>query len=111
MNYFEHVLQAFWRQINKQILCITYVLHNSHFLSKLPLAACGTFLLSKFVCTRSLILHARIQSLKESGVVATEYFSIELLEVTVHKCSKKRCFGNIGKRKHPQQNTNSDNRV
>ena len=43
-----------------------------------------------------LILHARIQSLKESGVVAMESFSNELMEVIVHKCSKKRCFRNIG---------------
>ena len=60
------------------------------------LAACGIFLFSKIVCTWLLILHARIQSLKESGVVAMESFSNELMEVIVHKCSKKRCFRNIG---------------
>ena len=72
------------------------VLQNIHFWTKLPLAACGTFLFSKFVCTWLLILHARIQSLKESGVVAMESFSIELIKVIVHKCSKKMCFRNIG---------------
>ena len=96
LNYFECVFQEFWPQTKKQILYRTYVLQNSHFSTKLPLAACGTFLFSKFVCTWLLILHAKIQSLKESGVVAIKSFSIELIEVIVHKCSKKRCFRNIG---------------
>ena len=43
-----------------------------------------------------LILHARIQSLKESGEVAMGSFSIELIEVIVHKCSKNKRFQNIG---------------
>ena len=60
-----------------------------------------------------LILHARIQSLKKSGVVAMESFSIELIEVIIHKCSKKRFFEILEEliRKHPQQNTTSDNWV
>ena len=37
-----------------------------------------------------LVLHARIQSLKESPVVTIESFSIELKETIVHKCSKKK---------------------
>ena len=37
-----------------------------------------------------------MQRLKESGVVAMESFSIELIEVIAQKCSKKRCFQNIG---------------
>ena len=44
----------------------------------MPLATCGTFLLSKFVCTSLLILHPRIKSLKKSGVVAVKSVSIEL---------------------------------
>ena len=59
------------------------------FEQKLPLAACRTFLFSKFVCTSLLILHARIQSFKESGVVAMESFSFEYIEAIVRKCSKK----------------------
>ena len=39
MNYFERVLQEFWPQIKKHILCRTYVLQSSHFWTKLPLAA------------------------------------------------------------------------
>ena len=74
-----------------QNICLT----EQAFWTKLPLAACGTFLFSKFLCTWLLISHARIQSLKESGVVAMESSSIELIEVIVHKCSKKRCFQNI----------------
>ena len=60
-----------------------------------------------------LILHARIQSLKKSGVVIMESFSIELIEVIIHKCSKKRFFEILEEliRKHPQQNTTSDNWV
>ena len=60
-----------------------------------------------------LILHARIQSLKKSGVVAMESFSIELIEVIIHKCSKKRFFEILEEliRKQPQQNTTSDNWV
>ena len=95
MNYFELVFQEFWPQMKKRILCRTYVLQNSHY-TKPPLAVCATFLFSKFVCIWLLILHARIQSLKESWVVAMESFSIELIEAIVHKCSKKRCFRNIG---------------
>ena len=40
--------------------------------------------------TAVLVLHARIQSLKESQVVTIESFSIELKETIVHKCSKKK---------------------
>ena len=96
-NKYELLQTGFSRILatDKQILYRTYVLQNSHFWTKLPLAACGTFLFSKFVCTWLLILHARIQSLKESGVVAMESFSIELIEVIAQKCSKKRCFQNI----------------
>ena len=96
MNYFRRVFQEFWPQIKRQILCRTYVLQNSHFWTKLPMVACGTFLFSKFVFISFLILHARTQFLKESRVVAMESFSIELIEAIVHKCSKKRCFRNTG---------------
>ena len=40
-----------------------------------------------------LVLHARIQSLKEYQVVTIESFSIELKETIVHKCSKKSLGG------------------
>ena len=96
INYFERVFQEFWPQIKKQVLCRTYVLQSSHFWTKLPLPPCGTFIFSKFVCIWLLTLHARIQFLKESRVVAMESFSIELIEAIVHKCSKKRFFQNIG---------------
>ena len=77
------------------------------------LAVCGIFLYSKFVCTWLLILHARIQSFKESRVVPMEFFWIELIEAIVHKSSKKRCFWNIGGayKKTPTANAASDNRV
>ena len=54
-----------------------------------------------------------MQRLKESGVVAMESFSIELIEVIVHKCSEKRCFQILEEltRQHAQRNTTSDNRV
>ena len=55
-----------------------------------------TFLFSKFVCIWLLILDARIQSLKESWVVAMESFSIEHIEAILRKCSKERYFRNIG---------------
>ena len=55
-----------------------------------------TFLFSKFVCIWLLILDARIQSLKESWVVAMESFSIEHIEAILRKCSKGRYFRNIG---------------
>ena len=42
-----------------------------------------------------LISHARIQSLKESRVVAIESFSNELKQ-NMHKCCKTRSFRNIG---------------
>ena len=66
-----------------------------------------------FACIWLLILHGRIQFLKESWVVATESFSIELIEVIVHKCSKKGIFEILEEliRKHPQRNTTSDDRV
>ena len=96
MIYFERAFQEFWPQTKKQILCRTYILQNSHFLTKLPLAACGTFHFSKFVYISLLILHVRIKFLKESQEVAMKSFSIELIEAIVHKCFKKRCFRNIG---------------
>ena len=96
MNYFECAFQEFWPQMKKYMLYRTHVLQNSHFWTKLPLATCETFLFSKFVCTWLLILHARIQSLKKSRVIAMESFSTELLEAIIHKCSRKRCFQNIG---------------
>ena len=58
--------------------------------------ACRVGLSSKFVCVWLLILHAKIQSLKESRVVVIEFLSTELKETNVHKCSKKRRFQNIG---------------
>ena len=79
----------------------TYIVQNiclteQSFLNKIATGCLLNFLFLRFVCTWLLILHAMIQSLKESGVVATESFSIELIEFIVHKCSKKRCFQNIG---------------
>ena len=45
------------------------------------------------VCISFLVfLHARIQSLKESQVVALESFSIELKETIVRKYSRKSVF-------------------
>ena len=60
-----------------------------------------------------IVLPAMIQSLKESVVVAMESFSIELIEVIVHKCSEKGVFEILEElmKKHPQQNKTSDNRV
>ena len=43
-----------------------------------------------------LILHPRVQYLKELRVVVMESFSSELKEAMVHKSSEKRCFQNIG---------------
>ena len=100
MNYFKQDFQKFWPPIIN-------IWRNKYFTEHMSyrtvifeqnyhwLAACGIFLFSKIVYTWLLILHARIQSLKESGVVAMESFSIELIEVIVHKCSKKRGFWNI----------------
>ena len=75
MNYIKYELlrtcfKEFWPQIKKQILYRTYVLQNSHYTKSLQ-AACGTFIFSKFVCIWLLILHGRIQSLKESWVEAS----------------------------------------
>ena len=89
MNYFECVFQEFWPQIKEQILYRTYFEQNYH------------WLLVQFVFPRSLyifvyILHASIQSLKESRVVAVESFSTELKKAILHTCSKKRCF--LGRR-------------
>ena len=95
INHFEHVFQEFLPQMKKQILCRTSVLQNNHY-TKLPLAVCATFLFSKFVCIWLLILHARIQFLKESWAAAIESFSTEFTESIVQKCSKKKCFRNIG---------------
>ena len=55
-----------WPQIKKHVLYRAYVLQNSPFWTKLPLAACWTFLFSNFVCTWLLILYAMIKSLKGS---------------------------------------------
>ena len=54
-----------------------------------------------------------MQSLKESRVVALESFSTELVEAIIHNCSKKGVFVILEEliRKHPQQNTASDNWV
>ena len=73
----------------------------------------ATFLFSKFVCIWLLMLHATMQSLKRSWVVAMESFTIELIEAIVHKCSKKGVFKILEEitRKHPYRNTTSDNRV
>ena len=49
MKYFERVFQEFLPQIKEQIY-VTYVLKNSQFWAKLPLIACGSFLLSKSKC-------------------------------------------------------------
>ena len=51
--------------------------------------------------------------MKESEVVAMESFSIELIDVNVHKCSKKGVFEILEEltRKHLQRNTASDKRV
>ena len=40
-------------------------------------------------------IHARIQSLKESRVVTMEYISVEIIEVIVHKYSKKDVFKSL----------------
>ena len=99
MNYFKHVFQEFWSQIKKNIIQnISYrtVIFEQNW----------TFLFWKFVCTWLLILHAMIQSLKKSRVVALEFFSIELIEVIVQKCSKKRCFSKYWK--NLQENTHSE---
>ena len=51
-----------------------------------------------------VIDHARIQSLKGSGVVAMESFSFELIEVTYRGVLKKGIFERMEEliRKHPQ---------
>ena len=46
----------------------------------------------KFVYNSFLILHEKIQSLKESLVVAMESSSIKLIEAIVRKCPKKVLF-------------------
>ena len=71
--------------------------YRTAILEKLPRTASVTFLSSKFVCMSFLILHARIQFLKESRVVAIESFSIELKETIAHKCSKKQVFSEYWK--------------
>ena len=95
MTYFERVFQEIWLQIKRQILYRTYVLQNNHFQTKLPLAAYGTFLFSKF------------------GMESLESFSFELIEAIVRKCSKKGGFEILEEliRNHPQRNTTSDNRM
>ena len=79
-------------QIKEQILHGALSLENIHFWAILALTACGTFLFLRFICIWFQILHVRIQSLKKSHVVAVEFFSIELKETIVHKCSKKSIF-------------------
>ena len=74
-----------------QILCLT----KQPFLSKTTTGCLQKFSFLE-VSRRFLILRARIQSLKESQVVAIESFSIKLTEAIVRKCPKKRCFRNIG---------------
>ena len=85
MTYFERALQEFWQQIIKQNIaqntsfteqpCLD---HNYHWL-----------LASKLLCIWFLILHARIQSLKESQEVPEELFSSELIETIVGVTYKK----------------------
>ena len=68
-NKYELLRTCFSRILaagKETLLYRTYVLQNSHFWTKLPLAACWTFLFSKLVCTWLLILYAMIKSLKES---------------------------------------------
>ena len=50
--------------------------------------------------------------MKESRIVAMESFSNQLIEVIVHKCSKKNVFEILEEliKKHPQRNTTSDDR-
>ena len=112
-NYFERVFQKFWPHIKKQILYRRNVLESCHFWAKLPLTAWQSFLFSTFVCFWFLILHARIQSAKESRVVTKESFSNELKEAFVHKCSKKGIFKILGEltRKHLHLSTTYSNRV
>ena len=95
-------------QTKEQILYRTHVLQNSRFCAKLPLTACETFHFSTFVCIWCLILRARIQSLKESRVVAMESFSIELIEAIVHKCFKKVAFKIL---KELKKNTHTKNTI
>ena len=83
MNYFERVFQEFLSQIKKHLLHRIHVLQNSHFWTKLPLAACWTFFFSKLVCTLLLIFHGMIQSLKESFFQIFQFgFSIFNVEFT-----------------------------
>ena len=84
MNYFEGVFQEFWPHIMEEILYRTYILQNSHFWAREPLATCGTFPFFNFVSIWLPILHARIQSLKESRVVTMESISIEHIELISH---------------------------
>ena len=69
------------------------------------------FFFSKFVWIWLLILHARIQALKESRVVAMESFLIELIKAIEHKCSKQGVFEILDEftKKYPHRNTTSDN--
>ena len=68
--------------------CLT----EQSFLNKIATGYLWTSLFSKFVCTWLLTLHARIQPLRESRVVAIESFSIDLIDVIN---VIKRCFRDI----------------
>ena len=94
-----------------QNICLT----EQSFLNKITTGCLWNFSFIEvsmhFVATFSL--HSRIQFLKDSLVVAMESFSIELTETIAHKCSKKGVYEMLQERirKHPQQNTTSDNSV
>ena len=80
MNYIERVFQEILAT-DKEINIVQNILLVELFFSR-----------SLYAFDFFLILHSRIQSLKESRVVAIVSFSIELKETIVHKCSKKGAF-------------------
>ena len=96
MNYFESVFQEFLPQIKEQILYGIYIHTEQPFLSKITTDCLWNCSFPE-VCVHLISNFTwKVQSLKESLVVATESFSIELKETIVHKCSTRRCFRNIG---------------
>ena len=98
MNYLELLCFSRILATNKE----TNIVQNMCLMEQLFLSKITVWNFSFVeVCMQFLILHTRIESLKESRVVDMESFLIELIEAIGHKCSKK----------HPQRNTTSDNRV
>ena len=94
-SIFGKVAEGFWQQ-NIEQTYRTYVL-TQDFWAMVPLAAVGTFHSLNFLWIWFQILHAMIQSLKESWIVTMELiFSIELVEAITCKCSKKSGSENTG---------------